>query len=236
MKTKEQIIAEGYAEDWATQCVSCKSYNCHAYKDVIICFDCFQRVWLKNSESLFIQVYIDDAMIEEAKELAAKRRSFKRSNGCTPLFQTDEMDNEVTGIIGEFCFEKYLKGLDIPFTSTTRELFVGQDIGDVIVRGNSFDVKTSKTSVVPQLNHNASVNARQINSPITYLVFCSVNITTRTAYFTGFIPKDEFFSKASFVKQGQALGSTSICSADMFQIPHALLYSMIMLNKLCYRP
>jgi hypothetical protein len=40
MKTKEEILKEGYPEDWATQCSKCGSYYCHAYKDQIFCFDC----------------------------------------------------------------------------------------------------------------------------------------------------------------------------------------------------
>jgi len=41
MKTKEEIIQEGYAEDWASECSKCHSWNCHKYADgIIVCFDC----------------------------------------------------------------------------------------------------------------------------------------------------------------------------------------------------
>lgn len=43
MKTKEEIIKEGYPEDWATECIYCKSYDCHSYKDVTVCFSCKRR-------------------------------------------------------------------------------------------------------------------------------------------------------------------------------------------------
>jgi hypothetical protein len=40
MKTKEDMIKEGYPENWPTECEYCCSYDCHEYNDRTICFDC----------------------------------------------------------------------------------------------------------------------------------------------------------------------------------------------------
>lgn len=43
MKTKEEMTSKGYKEDWIIKCDTCESYNCHAYNDKVICFDCFKK-------------------------------------------------------------------------------------------------------------------------------------------------------------------------------------------------
>jgi hypothetical protein len=39
-KVKENLVADGYPEDWAIQCKKCSSWNCHKYTDMILCLDC----------------------------------------------------------------------------------------------------------------------------------------------------------------------------------------------------
>ena len=43
MKTREELVAEDYPEDWACECVFCGSWNCHEYADCVFCFDCKRR-------------------------------------------------------------------------------------------------------------------------------------------------------------------------------------------------
>jgi len=40
MKSQQDMIDEGYDEDWPTKCPRCGSFNCHEYIDRLICFDC----------------------------------------------------------------------------------------------------------------------------------------------------------------------------------------------------
>lgn len=51
MRTREEMIELGYPEDWASKCSNCGSWNCHAYKDKIICFDCCKREEVKNDSN-----------------------------------------------------------------------------------------------------------------------------------------------------------------------------------------
>ena len=44
MKTKEQLIKEGYPEDWDIECPFCHSHNCHRYKNKTVCFDCEDKI------------------------------------------------------------------------------------------------------------------------------------------------------------------------------------------------
>jgi len=43
MKTHEELISEGYAEDWACECPFCHSWNCHEYLNIMVCFSCKRR-------------------------------------------------------------------------------------------------------------------------------------------------------------------------------------------------
>lgn len=43
MKTKEQMLKEGYPEDVFTECSDCGSFDCIIYPDYIVCFDCKTR-------------------------------------------------------------------------------------------------------------------------------------------------------------------------------------------------
>lgn len=45
MKTKDEMIKQGYAEDWSCKCEKCGSYNCHEYADCILCFDCKEKIY-----------------------------------------------------------------------------------------------------------------------------------------------------------------------------------------------
>lgn len=44
MKTKQDLISEGYSSDWMVQCRFCGSFNCHDYTDLEICFDCNSKL------------------------------------------------------------------------------------------------------------------------------------------------------------------------------------------------
>ena len=57
MKTKEEMIKLGFDESWMRQCETCGSFDCHAFPDVIQCFDCKQRFPLP-----------DKAMVKDLKE------------------------------------------------------------------------------------------------------------------------------------------------------------------------
>jgi hypothetical protein len=44
MKTKEEMISEGYKEEDLVKCYKCGSWNCHAYTDTVVCFECFNKI------------------------------------------------------------------------------------------------------------------------------------------------------------------------------------------------
>ena len=50
MKTKEEMKAMGFAEDWWTECPVCHSWHCHQYRDQLFCFDCLKKVGDKAND------------------------------------------------------------------------------------------------------------------------------------------------------------------------------------------
>ena len=88
-----------------------------------------------------VKVKVTEEMQVKAKEIAIFRRDLARKNGCIPIFQTDSLDNEIVGILGEEIFKIWLYQNKIPFK---REVVHGEaDHGDFIIYGKVIDVKTA---------------------------------------------------------------------------------------------
>ena len=50
MKTKEDMLSQGYEQGWATECPYCLSNDCHAYEDLTVCFECNKKWKTKTKE------------------------------------------------------------------------------------------------------------------------------------------------------------------------------------------
>jgi hypothetical protein len=44
MKTRKEMIAQGYEVDWASECPICHTWDCHQYKDCLFCNECKKKV------------------------------------------------------------------------------------------------------------------------------------------------------------------------------------------------
>jgi len=87
------------------------------------------------------KVDITEEMQIKAKEIAIFRRDLARKNNCTPIFQTESLDNEIVGILGEEIFKVWLNQNNIPYE---REVVHGEaDHGDFLIYGKIVDVKTA---------------------------------------------------------------------------------------------
>lgn len=87
------------------------------------------------------KINITGEMQVKAKEIAIFRRDLARKNNCTPIFQTESLDNEIVGILGEEIFKIWLKQNNVQFE---RNVVHGEaDHGDFVIYGKIVDVKTA---------------------------------------------------------------------------------------------
>lgn len=95
---------------------------------------------------------------------------------------------------------------------------------DVVYNNKTIDVKTKKTSVVPQPFHEGSVAAYNTKQQCDFYVFTRIlyhenGYIPKTVYITGFMPKKEYFEKARFLKKGQTDGSNNFTvKADCYNM------------------
>lgn len=52
MKTKKQMIEEGYPEEVISECIYCKSWDCIVYPDCIVCLTCKKKRMKKAGGNL----------------------------------------------------------------------------------------------------------------------------------------------------------------------------------------
>ena len=82
MKTQEEMVKEGYSEDWACECSSCHSWNCHRYKDHTICFDCINKEKNKTNFLFVCTSAMDRSPC--AASLFEKSKKYAKFAGISP--------------------------------------------------------------------------------------------------------------------------------------------------------
>lgn len=109
---------------------------------------------------------------------------------------------------------------------------------DVVYHKKTIDVKTKKTSVIPQPIYEASVAAYNTKQLCDFYVFTRIlyhenGYIPKIAYLMGFMPKQEYYSKARFLKKGQTDGSNNfIVKADCYNMFYKDMYPISDLLKL----
>jgi hypothetical protein len=89
-------------------------------------------------------IKIDQTMKRECRRLAERRRELCRAQNQNPLFQSNPLLNEMTGIMGEMIFDLYLTKKGVEHECSYREYIPGKfDFKDCVVFGKIIDVKTA---------------------------------------------------------------------------------------------
>jgi hypothetical protein len=107
-----------------------------------------------------------------------------------------------------------------------RDIF-DYDLVDAL-RGNTLDVKTKSCTSAPKQHYWCSVCAANIDQCCTHYFFVRVLENLSCAWLLGALPKDEFFKRAVFFRQGELDPTSDLgwrFSWDCFNVPISELWS-----------
>jgi penicillin-binding protein-related factor A (putative recombinase) len=124
-------------------------------------------------------------------------------NQANSFYEFNELNGSITngksniyGAIGELVIIKFFKerGYNVNTTSTYDY--------DLIIDGYKIDVKTKKTSVIPENHYLCSISSFNITQKCDFYFFVRVNENFKEAYLLGYKSKKDFFKEAEFHKKG----------------------------------
>jgi hypothetical protein len=126
-----------------------------------------EKEWIENAK-------------KKAKEMGILNHSILKGQG------------NITGFIGEFMVEKFLKGkIDNTYDY------------DIVKNGIKIDVKSKKCTSIPKPDYDCSVPAYNTKQKCDMYVFVRIMNTFDVGWICGVISKREFFQKAKLWKKGQ---------------------------------
>lgn len=86
--------------------------------------------------------------------------------------------------------------------------------------GQTVDVKTKQTTVVPRNYYDCSIAALNIRQECDYYAFVRVNMDLTVAWFLGVKKKEDYLTEARFLKKGTIDGDNNfIVRSDCFNLP-----------------
>jgi hypothetical protein len=136
-------------------------------------------------------------------------------------------DGNFDGFVGEAAV-KFLLGIPLEIDQNTYD-------HDIVWHGLSIDVKTKKTSVIPEPHHECSVAAYNTRQRCTHYVFTRVYypaglLMPQTTYIMGWTEKEEYFRRARFLRRGQLDGSNGFAvREDCWNLAYSDLRPMVFL-------
>lgn len=128
------------------------------------------------------------------------------------------------GFLGEEAVKSYLN-LTLGTNTNTYDY-------DFLYKDKRCEIKSKATKAVPNPNYEASIAAYNTTQKCDYYIFTRVYyiptcIIPRIVYIMGYIPKQEYFEKAKFLKKGQLDGDNGyVVKADCFNLSYANLHSI----------
>ena len=150
-----------------------------------------------------IEIFITPDMLQRAKEKSIEMSKINNSI-CSG-------EGNLAGFIGEQAANEVIKGK----VNNTYDY----DILDQIDR---WDVKTKRCTTRPRPNYECSVaafNTRQHCTKYAFVRLLHEGSTYIKAYILGWLPKDEYFGKAKFLKKGDLdLDNNFIVRADCYNV------------------
>jgi len=124
-------------------------------------------------------------------------------------------DGNLSGFIGEMMVLSFIP---------ESKLFNTYDF-DIIYKDNKLDVKTKRTTVIPKEYYDCSVAAFNTKQKCSHYIFTRVLNDLSKGWLLGWMPKEEYFKSARFLKKGDRDGDNGfIVRADCYNLP---------INKLC---
>ncbi len=154
----------------------------------------------------WIEFDITEADIRRAEKLAKEIRKEARKQKRQPRFQTNALENEIVGLLGEGKFEEWLKYLKIPYERDTQ---IGRgDKFDFEIYGKIYSVKTNVNDWHPSrspYNYKFLVNKSQFDTRKDVAHYVSMMIYKfEKAWFCGLISRTEV-SKDDPINPGYAI-------------------------------
>lgn len=164
-----------------------------------------------------IQVNFDEQTIKEAET----RYSFEKLKDSI-----SEGKSNIIGAIGEIVVRDwYSKDHNVIDESTFNY--------DLIINGIKVDVKSKNTIYEPKPHYAIHIPAANIKQKCDVYLFVRINLERRIAYLTGWIPKDEFFEKATFIKKGTpGVSPNFVHKADSYNLEIQNLNKCQYLNQM----
>lgn len=94
---------------------------------------------------------------------------------------------------------------------------------DVVVNGYMIEVKAKRRKTKPKLEYEVSIAKSSTHQNPDFYIFASVD--EENVWLVGYISREEFFSRANFVKKGSIDQSNFFrCHRDMYNMVHSDLY------------
>jgi len=135
-----------------------------------------------------IEIPITPAMVKVAKRKAEELGKLKNS--------IRKGEGNITGFLGEMAANKVIKGKIVSGKSYDY---------DILKEEKSWEVKTKARNVVPLEKYNCSVaeyNTKQKCDNYIFVSLYPLENPTK-AFVLGWLPKEDFYNKAFYLKKGQ---------------------------------
>ena len=150
--------------------------------------------------------------VEVTPDLLAAAQVKALEMGKLPNSFTQGRSN-LTGFVGEYSVLKYLTGGIESGLDNTYQY-------DIIFNDVKLDVKSKKTNVKPLVHYECSVAALNTRQKCDVYVFTRVKTDYSMCWLLGFLPKEEYFDKASFLEKGTVDPSNGWkVSSDCYNVP-----------------
>lgn len=140
----------------------------------------------------WIEFDVTEADVRRAEKLAIETRKEARKQQLQPRFQTNALENEIVGLLGEGKFEYLLKELKMPYK---KDRPIGRsDKFDILIIDKILNVKTNLNDWHPSRspdNYKFLVNKSQFEEDEDVDYYVSMMIYKNKAWFCGFISRAE---------------------------------------------
>lgn len=112
-------------------------------------------------------------------------------------------EGNIIGCIGEVVVSQYF---GVPLENTYDY--------DFVWKGYRMDVKSKRTSVFPQPHYQCDISTVNNHQECDAYVFARIDMSKDILYLLGYLPKDDFYNRASYVPKG------SVCSTNGLIFKH----------------
>jgi hypothetical protein len=135
------------------------------------------------------------------------------------LYSFNELNGSITkgksnffGALGEIIIRDY-------FLSLNYKVEMVNDYNyDLIINNKKIDVKTKRTTTIPEENFNCSISSFNIKQKTEYYFFVRITEDSKTGFILGYLSKNKFFEKSTFNKKGEKDENGWIFKDDCYNV------------------